>query len=156
MRAASVATKEFVKMLNKLAEWWTLITNWLLDASAGNRLVLVGVVLATAWVANFVAKSLILRGLRTVVAKTRAEWDDQLVKHRVFEKLSHLAPALVIYGWASLLFPDDGSLEGHTQRAALAFMILVGGRVISSLLDAFLSIFRSIFSSIFRSILRSI
>jgi miniconductance mechanosensitive channel len=123
--------------------WWEQVGAWLLEISARNQIVLVAIVLLTAWVANWIAKKLIVRGMRSVAARTKMKWDDHLVKNRVFEKLSQIAPALVIYAWASLLFPDNGRWEANTQLAMLAFMILVGGRVISSLMDSALSIFRS-------------
>ena len=123
--------------------WWEQIGDWLLEISARNQWVLVAIVLLTAWVANWVAKKLIVRAMRSFASRTKTKWDDHLVKNRVFEKLSHIAPTLVIYAWASLLFPDNGDLEATTQRLMLAFIIVIGGRVVSSLMDSALSIFRS-------------
>ena len=54
-------------------------------------------VLFLAVVANFVARRVIVRGMHAVVSRTKTRWDDVLVEHRVFERLSHLAPALVVY-----------------------------------------------------------
>lgn len=123
--------------------WWDRLTEWLLEITARNQWLLAIIVLGTAWAANWVTKKIIVRVLRRMAARTKTVWDDQLIKNRVFEKLSHVAPALVIYAWASLLFLDNGVWEGHTQRLMLAFMIVTGGRVGGSLLDSVLSIFRT-------------
>ncbi|NQU49998.1 MAG: mechanosensitive ion channel, partial [Planctomycetes bacterium] len=123
--------------------WWEQIGDWLLTISSRNQWVLVAIVLLTAWAANWIAKRLIVRGMASLASRTNTKWDDHLVKNRVFEKLSHIAPTLVIYAWASLLFPDNGDWEATTQRLMLAFIIVIGGRVVSSLMDSALSIFRS-------------
>ncbi len=125
------------------APWWEQIGDWLLEISARNQWVLIAIVLLTAWAANWIAKRLIVRAMHSFASRTKTKWDDHLVKNRVFEKLSHIAPTLVIYAWASLLFPDNGDLEATTQRLMLAFIIVIGGRVVSSLMDSALSIFRS-------------
>ena len=62
----------------------------------------VGVILL-AVIANFLARRVIVRGMRAVASRTKTRWDDVLVEHRVFERLSHLAPALVVYVAAPLL-----------------------------------------------------
>jgi miniconductance mechanosensitive channel len=134
---------EFMSDPSGLALWWEQFTEWIKQISSGNHLALVAIVLSTAFLANFVAKRLILRALRKLVTRTKVLWDDQLVQHKVFERLSHLAPALVIYLWADLLFAENGLYEYRTQRLVMAFMVLTGGRVVAALLDAFVSIQRS-------------
>lgn len=117
-------------------------TEWVRNL-ADNRLLLAAIVLATAFIANWVAKQLIVRAVRQLAARTPVSWDDHLVEHKVFERLSHFAPAMVFFVWATLLFPDDSDWENTTRRLALVYMILAGGRAASAFLDALLSIFRS-------------
>ena len=125
------------------AFWWERLNEWLLEVTAANQWVLAAIVLSTAWAANWITKKVLVRALKSMATRTKAVWDDQLIENRVFEKLSHIAPALVIYAWASLLFPEASVWEGRTQRWMLAFMILTGGRVAGSLLDSALAIYRS-------------
>ncbi|MEM7516553.1 MAG: mechanosensitive ion channel domain-containing protein, partial [Planctomycetota bacterium] len=100
-------------------------------------------VLLAAWLANWIAKRVILRAVRVLVGKTKTKWDDALVEHKVFERLSVLAPALVIYLAAPLLFQEGSGLEdwaSYVQRFANVWMILGGARAASALLDALASV----------------
>lgn len=95
-----------------------------------------------AWLANFVSKRILLRAVRSVVDRSKAQWDDALVEHKVFHRLAHLAPAMVIYAAGPLLFPeeDQESYQQAMQRLATAWMYFAAGRTISALLDAVVAI----------------
>jgi len=97
-----------------------------------------GGVLVLALLSNLVAKKIILRGLRAVALKTRSRWDDVLVERRVFERLSHLAPALVVYVAAPALLgqAEDAAVVDYLRRVANVWMILAGARTLHALLDA--------------------
>jgi miniconductance mechanosensitive channel len=47
--------------------------------------------------ANWVAKGLILSVVRKLVKKSKTVWDDVFLEKKVFHRMSHLAPVLVIY-----------------------------------------------------------
>ena len=53
-------------------------------------------ILILAVLANYIAKRIIVVGLTRITQKTKNKWDNYLVTRKVFHKLSHLAPALVI------------------------------------------------------------
>jgi len=99
------------------------------------------IVLGAAWLANFIAKRGILRVVHILVGKSKFQWDDLLVKHHVFNKLSHLAPAMVFYYAAEFLF-----LEGQDEWASLIirlstiWMIVAGTRTGSAFLDCLVEI----------------
>jgi len=61
-------------------------------------------VVLISFVANFVAKRWIVGTITRIVKKSKSTWDDILVERKVFWRLSHIAPALVIYASARL-FP---------------------------------------------------
>ncbi len=102
------------------------------------RVSLVIAVLVAAWLANWIAKQVIVRTLRRLVRHTANRWDDLLVEHRVFHRLSHLAPAVVIHFSAGILFPLEDEVAGRLflTRVALSYMLVVGALVC----DAFLSV----------------
>lgn len=60
-------------------------------------LVLGVAVIVLAMLANYLAKRILLRGVTFFIKRTRTEWDDALLKNKVFSRLAHLAPAMVIY-----------------------------------------------------------
>ncbi len=112
---------------NLLVLWWT----WL-----GT--------LAAAALANLFAKKVLVRAVRAIIERTRATWDDVFVQHEVFQKLSHVAPALVFFGAAPLLFPASGQERyvDLVQRLANAWMILAGGRAANAFLDGVVTLGR--------------
>jgi len=94
-----------------------------------------------ALVANFVAKQIIVRGVRAVIGRTRATWDDVFVEHRVFERLSHLAPALVFYLAADWMFL--GEFENYAvflRRMCVVWMVLAGARAGDAFLNALVAL----------------
>ena len=81
-----------------------LIENWLVEQNLGAtaalvlaRIIAYFFVISLSVLANFVAKRLIVSVVKSLVSRSRTSWDDALVHRRVFSKLSHLAPALVLY-----------------------------------------------------------
>ena len=83
--------------------------------------------------------------MRKLAESTAIKWDDLLIEHKVFARLAGIMPALVIYAWAGLLFPgaDGQSSQELTQNLAFAYMILVGGRVISAFLNMIQAVLES-------------
>ena len=56
-----------------------------------------------SWLANLIAKTIILKVVTRIVRKSKTQWDDIFLEQKVFTRLSHFAPALVIWfmsGWA--------------------------------------------------------
>ena len=50
-----------------------------------------------AMIVHWITKILVVKIIHRLVEKTKTEWDDYLLKHKVFQSLSHLASALVFY-----------------------------------------------------------
>ena len=100
--------------------------------------------------ANFLAKRVILRFVSEVVRRTRNTWDDILVERRVFGRLSHLAPGVVIYALIPVALGEASPLAAAVQRLTIAYMILAGTATLYALLDALADISRSFasFSSV--------
>jgi miniconductance mechanosensitive channel len=121
----------------KLIEHWLVEQN--LDAVAA--LVLTQIlaylfVIFLSVLVNFVAKHVILSVVRSLVSRSKTGWDDVLVQRKVFSKLSHLAPALVLYTLMPLALEGYGRLTALHTSVALIYMILIGVLVVDSFLDA--------------------
>ncbi len=106
------------------------------------RVIGVLAVLVLAWLANWITKRIIIRVVRHVADRSRTLWDDILVKHRVFMRLSHFAPAVVIYVMAPMVFVDQTAVT-VMQAIAQIYMILMGWFVIDAFLNAATEIYRS-------------
>jgi len=109
---------------------WTVYASTILSAA---------IVLLLAWLLYIVAKKIILRILSSIIRKSQIKWDDVLLKHRVFERLSHLVPALVIYAFAAA-FPQA---ELFIQKLCMSYMIIIGLMVVNSLLNTVLDVYRT-------------
>jgi len=106
------------------------------------RIVGVLAVLGLAWLANWITKRIIIRAVRHVADRSRTLWDDVLVKHRVFIRVSHFAPAVVIYMMASMVFVDETAVT-VMRGIAQIYMILMGWFVIDAFLNAATEIYRT-------------
>ncbi len=122
------------------------IEDWLIGHGVGanNAYILSFIVLAVAVVilaviANYIAKRILLSIVQFYVKKSSTQWDDALLKRRVFQRFSHIAPAIVIYVSASL-FP---TIREAIERIAVIYMILVAVFVY----DAFLNAVHDIYST---------
>jgi len=120
-----------------------LIENWLVEQNLGAtaalvlaRIIAYFFVISLSVLANFVAKRLIVSVVKSLVSRSRTSWDDALVQRRVFSKLSHLAPALVLYTGMPLALEGYGLLTSLHSSAALIYMILVAVLVVDSLFNA--------------------
>ena len=133
-----------------------IIYNWLLSfgvepGMAKNWIapLLVGLcILALSVIANFIAKRIALRELKDLIAETRTPWDDAIVKHRVLDRLAHLAPVLVIYFLAESPFagmtPEaQKSYVAIIRDAVWLFVVIIGVWVISALLNTALSVYQT-------------
>jgi len=93
-------------------------------------------VIVIAVLANILTKRLAVRQLQRWTARSPTTWDDHLVSRKVFLRLSHLAPAVVIYHFAGAV------LEGHTgwlaavQQGSIIYMLAAGTWAVSSLFSA--------------------
>ncbi len=90
-------------------------------------------------VANVIAKKIVLKIIIHIINNNRYTWDNIFLEKKVFHKLSHLAPAFIIYYSASI-FP---LYQSFIEKAALTYMIIVAITVFNALLDAIDAIYRT-------------
>ena len=115
-------------------EFWTWLTDFTrpLVADAAPLAAVFGLALAV----YVVARWWLVAGVRGLVRRSEARWDDALVDAKVFVRLAHIPPALVIYQGLDTIdgLPED--FVSVVQRVALALMIAVVAASLISLLTA--------------------
>ena len=128
----------------------SLLTEYLSKHGVGGTLaqplatiMLLTVALLVAWLVDFVAKRIILRLVKGLAKRTKTHWDNALVDAHVFDRLAHLAPALVVYGALPVIFPQHEQLENFLQRVTMAFMILTVALGIGNALSAAVVVLRT-------------
>jgi len=109
-----------------------------------STIALVIVVTALSWLANIIAKFIINTIVTRIVKKTSSQWDDIFLDQKVFSRLSHLAPALVIWfmaAWALKVYP--GWLIA-VHKLAYIYMVLAGMMVLLAFIEAWHQIYNSL------------
>lgn len=97
---------------------------------------------AVSWLVLVLSRWTLLRVIRKLARSSQATWDDALVEARVFSRLAHLVPALVVYYGIQLIPDVPESVDLLIQRVALALMVVV----VASSSSAFLSAINEIYS----------
>ena len=62
--------------------------------------------LLISWVADFIARRIILSVIHAAVKRTKATWDDYFYNQKVFRNIAHLVPAGIVYGSVPIVFDD--------------------------------------------------
>ncbi len=108
------------------------------------RGILVVLALVLSFIANVIAKRITLRGLTQIVVRTETRWDDILLERKVFTRLSHLAPAIILYIMLPLALEGYERLITFTTNLLFIYIIIVGILVCNSFLNAVLDIYRTL------------
>jgi miniconductance mechanosensitive channel len=83
------------------------------------------ILLLVAILADLLAKRLLLVAIRAVATRTRSDWDDALVEHKVFGRLAHIIPAIIVYSGVELVPGLREADEAVVRNVAGAYMIVV-------------------------------
>ena len=62
--------------------------------------------LLISWVADFIARRIILSVIHAAVKRTKATWDDYFYNQKVFRNIAHLVPAGIVYASVPIVFDD--------------------------------------------------
>ncbi|MDF0728319.1 mechanosensitive ion channel family protein [Cytobacillus sp. S13-E01] len=90
-------------------------------------------------IANFITKKIVMRVITHFITTNKFKWDDMLLERRVFHRLSHIVPAIIIYYFAPT-FPD---FQHVIEKGAIAYIIIVGALVINNFLNAFNDVYQT-------------
>jgi miniconductance mechanosensitive channel len=94
------------------------------------------VVVLVSYFANAIFKRYIVSTLERIMRKTKSKYDDFLVDRKVFHRLSHLAPAIVIYLSIELVFSDFEELAGFLHKVVSVYFVFIFVWSLNSLLNA--------------------
>lgn len=89
-------------------------------------------------VAAAITKNIVLRIISRIIKSNIYKWDDIMLEKKVFHRLAHFVPAVIIYSGA----PMFGSWEELIKRIAATYMLIVAVTVVNSLLNAVDEIYR--------------
>jgi len=90
--------------------------------------------------ANFMTKKVVLRVLSLVINNNKFTWDTVMLDRKVFHRLSHIVPAIIIYSFASA-FSDQMTII--IERFSFAYIVVIGISVVDALLNSVEDIYRN-------------
>jgi len=81
------------------------------------------VLVLASLLADFVARSILMRLIRRFVLRTKVTWDDHFLKEKVFEALVHLLPTILIRAFIPLVFEHAENWIAPLQNI-LSFLLI--------------------------------
>jgi len=93
-----------------------------------------------SFIINIFANRFLLKSIGYIVKKTHSTWGKSFIKHNVFKRLSHVAPAIVVGALAPMLnipgWPFSQNLVQILEKLALLYIIFVVVSSLNALLDS--------------------
>ena len=100
-------------------------------------IVLLGALITLLFIVEFIARKIVVEGVKRIFKLTTNKWDDVLVEKKVFNSLAHLIPAMALNLLAPSVFIDFQFLTPIIHK-------LVEVYVIGVILMVFISIFKAL------------
>ncbi len=88
------------------------------------------------WLANLCAKRIILRIADRMIQRSRLNWLKLIQEKRVLTRLSHLAPAIVIFFLAPVLLADWDGVNKATNLGVRLYLIVIFLMVLDATLNS--------------------
>ncbi len=136
--------------MNSMTQWVEKLDQLLLRTGmpegleATTRTVIVAIIIfALALLADLLTRKIIIAGIRRFVKKTKTQLDDILIQRRVFHKIAHIVPGLLIYSTAGFVFSEYPVIGDIVTRLALIYIIIVLLLSIDSFINALHEIYRT-------------
>lgn len=91
-------------------------------------------ILLVAIVVHWITKKITIKVIHRLVENTKTDWDDYLLKHKVFQAMSHLASALIFY--YSTNFSEIPEVNSFLGTLTNIYFVIIFVKVISGALKA--------------------
>jgi len=127
----------FVDLLIKIGipEDWAIIVKAVLFSI---------VILFLSMLVNWIAKKIIIGIEKNVINKTKVTWDDILLEKKVFHRLSHIAPAMVIYYAVGIAFYEFPDFIIALHKATYIYLLMAVVLVLDSFINALHTIYTTL------------
>ncbi|MCD6200854.1 MAG: mechanosensitive ion channel [Bacteroidales bacterium] len=99
------------------------------------------ILILASYVIYWITKKILLNTVVRFIQKTKTKKDDILLKHRIFERLSHIIPILFLYLVIPLFFKNYPGLLTILKKGLGLYLLTVTVLLTNSLLNAFHSFY---------------
>jgi len=97
-------------------------------------LLTIAAIFILAVIVHWITKVITIRVIHRLVVNSKTEWDDYLLKHKVFQSLSHLASAMVFY--YSCNFSEIPEVTSFLSTLTNIYFVIIFVKVVSGVLKA--------------------
>jgi miniconductance mechanosensitive channel len=94
------------------------------------------IILLLSLIADKIAKQIIVSFIANIVKHSKNKWDDIILERKVFNRLAHFAPALIIHWSIEFALKGFPEVTNFIQTVIYVYMTVVGVLVINSFLTA--------------------
>ncbi len=129
-----------------LDAFWRWMVELGLPAPAANVMIALSgilVLLVAGYLLRVLAHGFLQTVLGRIIRKSRIEWDDALLDEGVMRRLSHLAPALLVYWLAPVVLADYPWLTEAAEKFVGLYIVVIVLMVLDAFLNAVARIARS-------------
>ena len=130
-------------MLEIIKNWMTSQGLDLFAADISARGLIFVLIIILSIISYWLSKHFILKGLGAIISRTTTQWDDIILRKKVFNRLAYLAPAIVIYLSIPIPFVGYDWFIAIVNGAALIYMIAMGILAMDAFLNASLDIYKT-------------
>jgi miniconductance mechanosensitive channel len=139
----------FLFNIKDLLSRWGIPENYvsLLNTLAGIVLIII-----IAIISDFILKRVIINIIALIVKKSKTIWDDILLNKKILIRLSHLAPALILFYLLRFVLYDYENIVTIIQGAIKVYIVILSLMVIDPLINGLHNIYQTLPVSKDRSI----
>lgn len=109
-----------------------------------STIALVLIVILLSWISNLIAKAIIQNIVTRIVKRTTTTWDDIFLEQKVFSRLSHFAPAWVIWSMAAWALKSYPTWLLIVHKLTYIYMVVIAMVVINSFIEAWHQIYNTL------------
>ncbi len=124
-----------------------ILTGWGIPEDTAliiNTIFGITLILVLAVLSDLISRKLILGVISRIIKRTNTTWDDIILEKKVFDRLSHFAPALLLYYSTAFVLSDYAMAADLIQAVIKIYMIIIALLVINSFLLALQEIYSTL------------
>jgi miniconductance mechanosensitive channel len=95
-----------------------------------------------SWLGNLITKAIILKVVTRIVKNSKNQWDDIFLEQKVFTRLSHFAPALIIWFMAGWALKSYITWLALVHNLTYIYMLGIGMIVMNSFIESWHQIYQ--------------
>ena len=99
-------------------------------------IIVLSLILIASFLADIITNRIIISFISGLVKKSKNRWDDIILEKKVFNRLAHFAPALVVHYGVELALTNSPKLVHFIQILIYIYIIIVAVRVAISFFNA--------------------